>query len=506
MTTYTSKDDVDAIHSQLKETFATGLTKDLAWRKWQLKQCWWLVADNLDLIREALRQDLRKHPLEAGFELNAVQSDILEHIKHLEDWTGTKPSPGAGLIFGWLGRGRVRKEPLGTTLIIGAWNAPIAVVLQPLVAALTAGCCAVLKPSELAPHTAAALAELVPKYLDPRAVRVVTGGPEETSHMLEKRWNHIFYTGSAKVARIIAAAAAKHLTPMVLELGGQGPCLVTKTADVDFAAKRIAWNSFFNAGQICMSVNHIFAEPEVAERLVERLAYWNGQLLKTPKAEAGKVTGEDQLTQIINERHFDRIAGLLDKTSGEVVYGGLEESNRASCVIHPTVVKLGPLTQPGGGSALKDSLMSEEIFGPVTPVITATVSEAISAINSMPEALALYIFTKDRAVTEHILDNTSSGGVTVNNLMMHAQMHGAPFGGVGESGYGAYHGAHGVEQFCHRRPVVEPPGWLDALTGFLYPPYGDAAAAKLDVKNTLGFKRGETLEDQRKTGWFGWLL
>lgn len=502
--TYTSKEEVDTIHRELKESFATGLTKDHAWRKWQLKQCWWLLMDNQDRFATAIHEDLHRHPFETAFEQSVLKTDILEHIKHMEDWTGTKPAPGAGLLLGWLSRGRVRKEPLGTTLIIGSWNAPVSVILQPLVAALTAGCCAVLKPSELAPSTAALLAELVPAYLDPRAVRVVTGGPDETTHILAKRWNQIFYTGSSKIGRIVAAAAARHLTPVVLELGGQGPCIVTRTADVELAARRLAWVNFINAGQFCTCVNHVYAEPEIVDQLLERFAHWTEQLLKTPRA-GEKVVGEDQLCRIVNERSFDRLAGMLKNTSGEVVYGGLEKSDRAKRLLHPTIVRLGALDPPNGASALKDSLMSEEIFGPITPVITATVPEALRAINSMPEPLALYLFSHDRAVIDNVLDNTLTGGVTVNNVIYHMIAGNTPFGGVGESGYGAYHGSYGVEQFCHRRVVVEPPGWMDKLTGFFYPPYQEGAVAKLEVKNTLGFKRGETLEDQRKTGWFRWL-
>lgn len=498
MTTYSSQQDIDNIHRQLNETFATGLTKDLAWRKWQLKQCWWMVIDNEDRLLEALHADLHKPAFEATFELAAIKNDILSHLKNIDEWTATKSVPNAGVVMGWLGKGRIRKEPLGTALVIGAWNFPVGILIPPFVAAITAGCCAVMKPSELAPHTAALLVELVGTYLDPRAIRVVTGGPEETSYALSKRWNQIFYTGSSKIGRVVAAAAAKHLTPVVLELGGQGPCIVTKSADVDLAAKRTAWVKFFNAGQVCITVNHVFAEPEVVDQFIERLAYWNEQLLQTPEdAESGK----DQMSHIVNERQFDRLAGLLNKTEGRLVYGGLDKSNRATRFLHPTIVNLGSLAQPKEAKAvMDDALMAEEVFGPVVPVITATVAEALREINRLPEPLALYVFNRDRAVSDHILNNTTSGGVTINNVIFHTAIGDAPFGGVGESGYGAYHGPHGVEAFCHRRPVVEPPAWIDGLMGFMYAPYHKSSVAKMAVKNSLGFKRGETLEDQRKTG------
>lgn len=500
MTAYSSKNDIDDIHRQLRETFATGLTKDLAWRRWQLKQLWWLLNDNDDRLLAALHADLHKPAFEATMELSAAKEDILLHLKNIENWTGTKPVSNAGFVLGWLGKGRIRKEPLGTALIIGAWNFPIGVLIPPLIAAITAGCCAVIKPSELAPHTATVLVELLGMYLDPRAIRGVTGGAEETTYALTKRWNQIFYTGSSRIGRVVATAAAKHLTPVVLELGGQGPCIVTKTADVDLAARRTAWIKFFNAGQICISTNHVFAEPEVVDEFVERLAYWNEQLLKTRGAEE---SGKDQMAHMVNERQFDRLAGLLEKTEGKVVYGGLEKSDRATRFFHPTIVTLGSLSQPKGKSAMADTLMSEELFGPTVPVITATVDEALREINALSEPLALYIFTRDRAVSEHILNNTLSGGVTINNVFVHTATGDAPFGGVGESGYGAYHGSNGVEAFCHRRPVVEPPTWVDKFVGFMYAPYGKDGIAKLAVKNSLGFKRGETLEDQRKQGGTG---
>lgn len=506
MAGYSSKNDIDTIHRELRETFATGLTKDLAWRRWQLKQMWWLLTDNEERIMEALFADLHKPAFEVQFELAGTKNDILSHYKNMEKWLGTKPVSNAGIVMGWLGKGRIRKEPLGTTFIIGAWNFPIGVLLPPLVAAITAGCCACIKPSELAPHTATLLAELVATYLDPRAIRVVTGGAEETTYALTKRWSQIFYTGSSRIGRVVAIAAAKHLTPVVLELGGQGPCIVTKSADIDLAAKRTAWIKFLNAGQICISTNHVFAEPEVVDKFVERLAYWNDQLLSTNVTKRdGVMSGAAQMTRMVNERQFDRLAGLLEKTDGQVVYGGLDKSNRTELFFHPTVVTLGNVSQPKGESAMGDKIMSEELFGPVSPVITATVDEALREINALPEPLALYIFSRDRAVSDHILDNTLSGGVTINNVAIHASLGDAPFGGVGESGYGAYHGPVGVEAFCHRRAVVEPPSWVDGLIGFMYAPYAKDAVAKLAVKNSLGFKRGETLEDQRKRGGQGLL-
>lgn len=494
MASYTPSQEVDAIHSQLKETFASGLTKDLAWRKWQLKQCWWMLEDNEDRILAAMDADLHNHPIEAGLQFSMLKNGVLAHLNNIENWTATKPVPNGGLVMGWLGKARVRKEPLGTTVIIGAWNAPLFTCLCPLIGAITAGCCAVIKPPELARHHQSLIVDLFAAYLDTRAIRVVTGGPEETTHLLSKRWNHIFFTGSNKVARIVGAAAAKNLTPTVLELGGQGPCIVEKTCDVDFAARRLAFVKFWNAGQVCISANHVFVEPEIVDELLQKVAYWHAQLLKKTATGEG---GADHFSRIINERNYDRVTGLLEKTQGEVIHGGLAHCNRSDLYIHPTVVNLGSLSKPDGSSALLDPLMSQEIFGPILPVITATVEEAIQAINSMPNPLALYVFSRERAVIEHVLDNTLSGGVTVNNFMMHSFLPDAPFGGVGDSGYGVAQGELGVNAFSHLRAVVEPPTWLDKLMQFSYPPYDRKNLEKFRVNNSLGFKRGETMEDQR---------
>lgn len=480
-TVYSTQAEVDEAHRVLHQTFASGLTKDLAWRKWQLKQLWWLVEDNTDRIVAALAADLNRHALESmSADVMALKMDILGHIKHLEKWTATQPTslgfPGLHRIF----KARVRKEPLGVTLIIGAWNYPVLLLLQPLVAAIAAGCCALLKPSELSGHCERLLHELVPAYLDPRALRLVTGGAAETGYILSKPFNHIFFTGSSKVARIVAAAAAKHLTPLVLELGGQGPAIVTRTADVDLAARRIAYAKYTNAGQICLSVNHVFVDPAVLERFLDRVAHYFSSFT------AGG-DGRENMTRIVNDRNLERLAALLAATKGTVVHGG--EVDRATRHFVPTVVR---------DVKLDDPLLSEELFGPILPVIAAPLDEAIRAVNSLPSPLALYLFSRDRREIDSTLDRTLSGGVTVNNVFFHSAVGDAPFGGVGESGYGAYHGRHGVDCFSHKRAVMEPPSWIDRLMGFAYPPYKMENVKKIHVANNLGFRRGETMEDQRK--------
>lgn len=232
------------------------------------------------------------------------------------------------MVTGTLSKARIRKEPLGVALIIGAWNFPFTLLLSPMVAAISAGCCVMLKPSELAISSQNLLSKLIPKYLDQNAIRIATGGPVETARILEHKFNHIFFTGSNKVARYITAAAAKHLTPTVLELGGQGPAIVTSSADIDLAAKRIALGKFLNAGQICLSINHVFVDPLVHDEFVQRLGHWFDIYLKGPKG--------DHITKIVNERNYDRLVSLLEKSDGKVAYGG--KMDREQKFMAPTVV------------------------------------------------------------------------------------------------------------------------------------------------------------------------
>ena len=382
MSSYTSPEELEEAYSTLFATFKTGRTKSLAWRKWQLKQFWWMIVDNEKRIVQALHTDLNRHAMETeGADLYYLKSDIMEHIIHLEQWAADE-IPDAGFIFGTLGRARIRKEPLGVALVLGPWNFPFALTLEPALAATAAGCCVMIKPSELAEASQKLLEELVAAYLDPTAIRVVTGGPRETGEILKLRFDHIFFTGSGKVARYITAAAAKHLTPTVLELGGQGPAIVCASADIDLAAKRIAWAKWLNGGQVCLSVNHVFAHPAGHDKFVERLVYWN------EKFDAG--SENEQLCRIVNEGNFDRLSGLLKKSKGDKVYGG--KMDRASKYIQPTIVTnvdmqgkfIPTLSRMHTVSLLKyrqDSLMSEELFGPVCPVIKADPITAYQTVN-----------------------------------------------------------------------------------------------------------------------------
>ena len=323
--TYTSDAAVQEAYDTLHATFQTGITKSLQWRSWQLKQLWWLLEDHESSLLRALQHDLNRHDVESySSDLVGVKQDILKHLQHLKKWTADS-YPDAGFLFGTLGKARIRKEPLGVVLVIGAWNFPFLLLLQPMLAAISAGNCVMIKPSELAPASSRILEELMPKYMDQYAIRLVTAGPKEMQPILERRFNHIFFTGSATVAKRIAAAAAKHLTPIVLELGGQGPAIVTKTANIDLAAKRIAFVKWINAGQICLTINHVFAEAEIYDELVQRMGYWFDVYKK-----------EARYVKIVNNRNFDRLIDYLGDTAGKVVYGG--RNDRASGYLEPTIV------------------------------------------------------------------------------------------------------------------------------------------------------------------------
>ena len=484
-TSWTSEAAFESAYSRLVETFSTGRTKNVAWRKWQLKQCWWMIVDNETKMVEAMKTDLNRAEFESyAMDIGLIRNEILETLKHVDEWA-TDEKIDAGFIMGTLGKARIRKEPLGVAFIIGAWNFPFAVSFAPMLAAIAAGCCVMVKPSEVAAASQNLLVDMMRQYLDPQAVQVVTGGPKETTFMLKHQFDHIFYTGSNKVAGFITAAAAHYLTPTVLELGGQGPAIITKSANVDLAAKRVAYAKFLNAGQICLSVNHVFADPSIHDSFVQRLAFWNDPFLSK---------GGDQMVHCVNDQNFNRLDKLLASTNGTISYGG--DRDPATRRFSPTIVV---------DVEISDSLLSEELFGPICPIIKTDYVTAYRQISKMPHPLALYIFSSSQGEIDEILRNTNSGGVSINDCMTHAVVPNAPFGGVGSSGMGAYHGIHGFKAFTHMRTVVALPTWLEVFMKIRYPPYSTENVKKIMVKSSLEFKRGETMEDQT-VGSGSWLV
>ena len=416
----------------------------------QLKR---MLEENEERFTAALRSDLGKSDIEAYVtEVGFTISEVDEALRNLGSWM--KPEKAKLPLKFRPGAARIIPQPLGMVLIIAPWNYPLQLTLSPLVGALAAGNTVVLKPSEVSPATSSAMAELIPKYLDERIVAVVEGAVDETTALLHEQFDHIFYTGNGTVGRIVMRAAAEHLTPVTLELGGKSPAIVAADADLDVAARRITWGKFTNAGQTCIAPDYVLVAAEVEDRFL-------GALLRNVHdfyGENPKVS--DDYGRIVNERHYDRLAGLLDAGGFEaVVTGGV--GNRDERYLSPTVL---------AGVDPTAAVMQDEIFGPILPVIAVRdVDEAIQFVNDRPHPLALYVFSDDDATADRVIDNTQSGGAGVNLTLLHIAPSSLPFGGVGPSGMGGYHGKHSFDTFSHRRSVLTKPVKPDP--SIAYPPY-----------------------------------
>ncbi|KAK4055968.1 Hexadecenal dehydrogenase [Microbotryomycetes sp. JL221] len=460
--TETSIEAIQPVYDELQTLFKSHKTRQIEWRTNKLRLLKQLITENHSTLCDAVKADFGKPAYEtAATELDPFVVEISDAIKNVHKWA--KPSKvSAGLQFALM-RPTIYHEPKGVALIIGAWNFPVLLVLQPLMAALSAGCPAIIKPSELASNTAATLAALVPKYLDD-CVKVVNGAVEQTTALLKLRFDHILYTGNGTVGRIVAEAAAKHLTPLTLELGGKSPVVVFDDANIETAGKRIIWGKYLNAGQICIAPDYVLCSKKTAPKLVEAMKKALAEFSKAHKTAPGdtsELLESNRYTQIISERHFQRISKLLEETHGDVVIGG--NTNEATRRIEPTVVT---------NVDAEDSLMSGEIFGPILPILACdSVQEMIDFINERDNPLALYVFTSNSSNFKLVLDSTRSGGIAQNDVIMHVAPFQLPFGGSGASGYGAYHGKRGFEEFSHHRSSVSVPMWAEFALKFRYPPY-----------------------------------
>jgi aldehyde dehydrogenase (NAD+) len=436
----------------LRGTFATGKTRPVAWRKAQLAGLRRLLEENEDEMVEALRVDLGRPELEAFVaDIGHAKGEIRYLHDHVERWM--RPTKVRVPMLAAPAKAKIQPEPLGVALVIAPWNYPIQLLLEPMAAALAAGNCVVGKPSELAPACSALLARLVPRYVDTDAVAIIEGGVDDTTALLEQQWDHIFFTGSTAVGRVVAAAAAKHLTPTTLELGGKSPCYVAADANLEVAARRIAWGKLLNAGQTCIAPDYVLVDHAIRDQLVDHLV-----------AQIGEFYGSDvqksaSYGRIVNQRHVERLTRLLADGAGTVVTGG--EIDAANRFIAPTIT-VDP--DPDG------ALMSEEIFGPILPIITVgSAREAASFVNARPKPLAMYVFSSSDEPIDTMVRTTSSGGVCVNQTLMHILPATLPFGGVGDSGMGSYHGKAGFDVFSHHKSVLTKPIRPDLK--LLYPPY-----------------------------------
>jgi aldehyde dehydrogenase (NAD+) len=443
-------EEIPALVSSLRRSWDSGKTRPLSWRVSQLERLKAMMQEREAELAAALQADLGKCPFESwGTEINIVASEVEHTLTHLSSWA--RPEKVSTPLVQQPGHCRVLREPLGVVLIIAPWNYPVQLVLAPLVGALAAGNCAVLKPSELTPRCSEALARWLPEYLDPSCVRVVEGGIPETSALLKERFDHIFFTGGEAVGKIVMRAASEHLTPVTLELGGKSPCVVDSQVDLEVAARRIAWGKAINAGQTCVAPDYVLVHESQEEALIKRIqAAWVEFF--GPDAQTSPDYG-----RIVSERHFRRLEGLLE--GQEVVAGGKRDADDR--FFAPTLVR---------APALDSALMTEEIFGPILPVLRVRdLEEAISFINARPKPLALYLFSNNREHQEALLARTSSGGACINETLMHLGVAELPFGGVGASGMGAYHGRASFETFSHRRSVLYKSTRIDPA--IRYPPY-----------------------------------
>ncbi|MDQ2725352.1 MAG: aldehyde dehydrogenase family protein [Actinomycetota bacterium] len=440
--------------AQLRATFDHGVTRPLDWRRAQLQAMAQMLSDGEAEFLEALAADLGKPAIEGWMtELRHVQNEIHHILDNLAAWAAPERVRVRAMLRP--SKASIVPEPLGVALVIAPWNYPLHLLLLPMAYALAAGNAVVGKPSEITSRTAAALARWVPRYLDEAAVAIVEGDAPVVTSLLKERWDHIFYTGNGTVGRIVMEAAAKNLTPVTLELGGKSPTIIDRSANLGVAARRVAWGKFVNAGQTCVAPDYVLVDRSVEGPFVDLLAKELTAFYGSdPKSSA-------DLTRIVSDRHFDRLQKLLDgRSTGRVVVGG--DSDRSQRYLAPTVLS---------DVSWDEALMTEEIFGPILPVLAVDgLDEAIAQINAHDKPLALYMFSEDQAATDRVIAETSSGGVCVNGTLLQLAVTDLPFGGVGESGMGAYHGKTGFDAFTHRKAVFQRGTRPDPAV--MYPPYG----------------------------------
>jgi aldehyde dehydrogenase (NAD+) len=454
-----------------RAAFEQGTTRPSAWRVATLERMRTLIEERETQLLDALAADFGKPRAEAwATELGFTIGDINHTLAHLPLWM--KPERVGTPVAFKPGSSHIVREPVGVTCVIAPWNYPVQLLLVPMVAAIAAGNAVVAKPSELAPHTAAELVSLIDAIDDP-AVAVVQGGVAETTELLAQRFDHILYTGNSRVARIVMRAAAEHLTPVTLELGGKSPAIVSRNANIDVAAKRIAWGKFVNAGQTCIAPDYVLVERSVHDQLVRAL----GTSIESFYGSDPQASPD--FTRIVNEPHFHRIEKLLH--NGTVAVGG--QSDPDTRYIAPTVLT---------GITKDDPVMGEEIFGPVLPVIAVdSLDEAIRFVNDGAakgdKPLALYTFSESDDENDTVLANATSGGACVNGTLLHISNPALPFGGVGESGMGAYHGKFGFDTFSHQRSVHTRSTKIDPA--LMYPPY--------TAKKEKLLRRGMVMPDPR---------
>lgn len=444
--------DVAEIVKKQRDYFNSGKTLDINFRLAQLKKLRQLIVDNEQAILDALYKDLHKSSFEAyGTEIGIVMGEIDHTIANLREWA--RPKRVSTPMFHAVGTSHIYHDPYGVVYIVAPWNYPFQLLIAPLVGAICAGNCSVLKPSEYSVHTSALCAKLLNENFDEGFVKVVEGGVEESKALLEQRFDYIFFTGGVEVGRYIYQQAAKFLTPVTLELGGKSPCLVDENLHLEYATKRIVWGKYTNAGQTCVAPDYLLVNEKIKDKVVAKMkehveTFFGNDPQKSP-----------DYGRIISKRHFNRLKEMIETSKGNVVIGG--KTDAQELYISPTVID---------NVELDDILMKDEIFGPLLPIVTyKNKEEALDKIRQFEKPLAFYIFSEDKDFTEYFLTNVSSGGGCVNDTLMHLGNVNLPFGGVGESGIGAYHGEDSFYTFSHKKSILKKSTLIDLK--IRYAPY-----------------------------------
>lgn len=447
------------ILQQQKIFFNSHATKDLDFRKAQLQKLKKVVKSNEKLLYDAIYQDFGKSEFDTfGTEISFIYKDIDYYLKNLKSFA--KPKNVLTNIVNQMGSSKIVFEPLGNCLVIGAWNYPYQLTLTPLIAAIAAGNTCMIKPSELPENTMKAMAKLINENFDAQFLYVVEGGVEETTAILKLRFDKIFFTGSPRVGKIVYKAAAEHLTPVTLELGGKSPAFVTEKADLNIAARRIVWGKFINAGQTCVAPDYLYVAENIKEKFLK--------VLIEEIKKRNYTDNVDHYCKIINERNFDRLEKMIDRE--KVVFGG--ETNREKRYISPTVLD---------NVTWEDLVMQEEIFGPILPILTyKNLETAMQTVVEGEKPLSAYLFSNDAKEQKLFTEKLSFGGGCINDTLMHLSNDRLPFGGVGNSGIGHYHGKFGFEAFSHQKAILKKSNYLEPE--LKYPPYSDA---KLNILKKL---------------------
>lgn len=434
--------------AQQRQFFNSHTTKDISFRIKQLTSLENVLNDNIELLDRAVFNDFKKSSFENYMtEIGIVLYDIKQAKKKITRWSRKKR---VKTNFGnFPAKSYIIPEPLGVTLIISSWNYPYQLSLAPIVAAIAAGNTIILKPSEISSQTSSVMASILNEAFNPNFLKVIQGGVKETTELLKQKFDKIFFTGSTTVGKIIYKAAAEHLTPVTLELGGKSPVIITKDANIKMAAKRIVWGKFLNAGQTCIAPDYLYIDAQVSD------AFLKAASLEIEKARYS--FENSNYVQIINERNFDRLAALLDPS--KIYYGG--QTDKAQRYIAPTLLHT---------ISFDDKIMQEEIFGPILPVLTFTdLNEAVKNVQLLPKPLSCYVFTSSDQVKNKIIKEISFGGGAINDTIMHISNPNLPFGGVGSSGFGSYHGQAGFNCFSNFKSILDKPTWYES--SLKYAPY-----------------------------------